>query len=60
MANHDNTGKPAYKGPERRKFSRRFVAERRKEIRWEPNNPNRRQTSGRRASDHLGTLANKR
>ncbi len=60
MANHDNTGKPVYKGPERRKFSRRFVADRRKEIRWEPSNPNRRQMAGRRASDHLGTLANKR
>jgi hypothetical protein len=30
------------------------VADRRKDIRWEPNNPNRRQAVGRRASDHLG------
>jgi len=30
------------------------VADRRKDIRWEPNNPNRRQTVGRRASDQLG------
>ena len=60
MANADNTGKPGYKGQERRKFSRRFIAERRKEIRWEPNNPNRRQNIGRRAADHLGVLGSKR
>jgi len=60
MANADNTGKPVHKGPERRKFSRRFVAERRKDIRWEPNNPNRRQNIGRRAADHLGVLGSKR
>jgi hypothetical protein len=60
MANADNTGKPVYKGSERRKFSRRFIAERRKEIRWEPNNPNRRQSTGRRAADHLGVLGSKR
>jgi hypothetical protein len=60
MANEGNTGKPVHKGPERRKFSRRFVAERRKDIRWEPNNPNRRQNIGRRAADHLGVLGSKR
>ena len=60
MANEGNTGKPAYKGHERRKFSRRFIADRRKEIRWEPNNPNRRQNTGRRAADHLGMLGSKR
>ena len=61
MAKEDNTGKPVYKGPERRKFSRRTIVDRRKEIRWEPNKTNRRQTTGRRASDHLGVLAtNKR
>lgn len=60
MANEGNTGKPAHKGPERRKFSRRFIAERRKEIRWEPDNPNRRQNTGRRAADHLGVLGSKR
>ncbi len=60
MANEDNTGKPVYKGSERRKFSRRFIAERRKEIRWEPNKPNRRESTGRRAVDHLGVLGSKR
>ncbi len=60
MANHDNTGKPVYKGPERRKFPRRTVADRRKEIRWEPNNPNRRHSTGRRAVDQLGVLGSKR
>lgn len=60
MASHYTNGSTGYKGPERRKFSRRSVADRRKEIRWEPNNPNRRQTAGRRASDQLGVLGNKR
>ena len=60
MANKDNTGKPVYRGPERRKVSRRFIAERRKEIRWEPNNPNRRHNVGRRGTDHLGVLGSKR
>ena len=60
MANEDNTGKPGYRGPERRKLPRRFTAERRKDIRWEPNNPNRRQNTGRRATDHLGVLGSKR
>lgn len=60
MANADNTGKPVYKGPERRKFSRRLVAERRKDIRWEPNKHNRRENTGRRAVDHLGVLGSKR
>lgn len=54
MANHIDTVKPAYKGPERRKFSRRTVSDRRKEIRWEPKNPSRRQSAGRRSADHLG------
>jgi hypothetical protein len=60
MANEGNTGRQGYKGPERRKFSRRLTAERRKDVRWEPNNPNRRQRSGRRATDHLGVLGSKR
>jgi hypothetical protein len=60
MANENNTGKPGYKGSERRRFSRRLTAERRKDIRWEPNNPNRRQSTGRRAADHLGVLGSKR
>lgn len=50
-----NTGnKSGYQGSERRKYARRLVAERRKEIRWEPNNPNRRQSAGRRVTDNLG------
>ncbi len=60
MANHRDTDKPVYKGPERRKFARRTVAERRKEVRWEPKNPNRRQSAGRRGTDHLGVQGHKR
>jgi hypothetical protein len=60
MANHVNNGNAGYKGPERRKYARRLITDRRKEIRWEPNNPNRRQSSGRRAVDQLGVLAPKR
>ncbi|BAV34284.1 hypothetical protein SCL_1993 [Sulfuricaulis limicola] len=54
MASHYTNGSTGYKGIERRKFNRRNVADRRKDIRWEPNNPNRRQSTGRRASDQLG------
>ena len=54
MASHYTNGSTGYKGTERRKFNRRNVADRRKDVRWEPNNPNRRQTVGRRASDQLG------
>jgi hypothetical protein len=53
-------GNTDYKGKDRRKISRRNVAERRKEIRWEPKNPNRRQNTGRRASDLLGVNSTKR
>ena len=60
MANPVNHGNGGYKGPERRKYARRLIAERRKEIRWEPKNPNRRQNPGRRAVDRLGVLAPKR
>lgn len=60
MANKDNTGKPVYRGPECRKVSRRFIGERRKEIRWEPKNPNRRQNVGRRGMDQLDGLGSKR
>ena len=61
MADKDNSDKPHYKGPERRKFSRRTQADRRKEIRWEPNKPCRRQATGRRAVDALlGLLGPKR
>ena len=57
MANHGNgAGKSAYQGPERRKYVRRTVADRRKAIRWEPDNPNRRNNPGRRAADALGAL----
>jgi len=55
MANHDNgSGKSTYRGPERRKYARRTMADRRKDIRWEPDNPNRRKNQGRRAADALG------
>jgi hypothetical protein len=54
MASHYTNGSTGYKGLERRKFSRRSLADRRKDIRWEPSNPNRRQNAGRRASDQLG------
>jgi hypothetical protein len=57
MASHGNgTDQPAYKGPERRKYARRTVADRRKAIRWEPDNPNRRSNPGRRAADALGAF----
>ena len=54
MASHYTNGSTGHKGIERRKHNRRNISERRKDIRWEPNNPNRRQTAGRRATDHLG------
>ena len=54
MASHHTNGNAGYKGVERRKFNRRTVADRRKEIRWEPKNPNRRESVGRRATDLLG------
>jgi len=60
MANHRDTDKPVYKGPERRQSARRLTAERRKEVRWEPKTPNRRQSTGRRSTDHLGVQVNKR
>lgn len=54
MASHYTNGSTGHKGVERRKHNRRDISERRKDIRWEPNNPNRRQTTGRRVTDHLG------
>lgn len=54
MASFHTNGHTGYKGVERRKSNRRNVADRRKDIRWEPNNPNRRQSAGRRATDILG------
>lgn len=54
MASIYTNGNTGYKGVERRKFNRRIVADRREEIRWEPKNPNRRQSAGRRATDMLG------
>jgi hypothetical protein len=60
MANHQDTDKPVYKGSERRKFARRLTADRRQEVRWEPDNPNRRRNSGRRTTDHLGVQGRKR
>lgn len=59
MANQTGN-KSGYQGPERRNYARRLVADRRKEIRWEPNNPNRRKSAGRRVIDHLGVLDTKR
>jgi len=60
MADHQDTDKPAYKGNERRKFARRTVADRRKEVRWEPKKPNRRENVGRRSTDRLGVQGHKR
>lgn len=58
MASHGNgSDKPAYQGPERRKHARRTLADRRKEIRWEPGNSNRRNNPGRRATDALGAFS---
>lgn len=42
-----------YKGPERRHGQRRNVADRRQDIRFEPDRENRRKNSGRRKSDRL-------
>ena len=53
MVDRSGTDKPGYKGSERRKIARRYTSDRRKEIRWEPKNPNRRESMGRRASDQL-------
>ncbi|MCR4300586.1 MAG: hypothetical protein NUV51_03175 [Sulfuricaulis sp.] len=60
MANVYTNGNTGYKGIDRRKISRRNVAERRKEIRWEPKKSNRREVVGRRAVDLLGANATKR
>ena len=60
MANVYTNGNTGYKGIDRRKISRRTVAERRKEIRWEPNKSSRREVVGRRAADLLGANATKR
>ncbi len=60
MASYYTNGNTGYKGVDRRKATRRTVADRRKEIRWEPKNPNRRASSGRRAADQLGVLGSKR
>lgn len=60
MANAYTNGNTGYKGVDRRKIGRRNVAERRKEIRWEPKVPNRRQTAGRRTTDLFGVNSIKR
>ena len=60
MANHVGNGNAGYKGPERRKYPRRILSDRRKEVRWEPKKSNRRENPGRRAVDILGVLAPKR
>lgn len=54
MASFYTNGNTGYKGVERRKSNRRNVVDRRKEIRWEPGKPNRRQIQGRRVTDILG------
>lgn len=60
MANKETGNKSGYHGPERRKYARRLVADRRKDIRWEPNNPSRRKSAGRRVIDQLGARDTKR
>ncbi len=60
MANVYTNGNTGYKGVDRRKFNRRIVVDRRKDIRWEPNKSSRRQITGRRATDHLGVNGSKR
>jgi len=41
----------AYKGPERRRSQRRKTADRRQEIRFEPDREDRRKNKGRRKTD---------
>ena len=60
MANFYTNGSTGYKGVDRRKFNRRNVVDRRKDIRWEPNKTSRREIIGRRVTDHLGVNGNKR
>lgn len=56
MANQDGTGRSVFKGTERRKMLRRFIADRRKDVRWEPEKSPRRESSGRRITDKLGVI----
>jgi hypothetical protein len=56
MTNQNGTGRSVYKGTERRKMSRRFTADRRKEVRWEPSKSPRRATAGRRTTDQLSVF----
>lgn len=60
MANVYTNGSTGNKGIERRKFNRRNVVDRRKDIRWEPDKTSRRQATGRRVADQLGVNGNKR
>lgn len=60
MAYKGTNNKSSYQGPERRKYARRLVADRRKEIRWEPNKIIRRKSAGRRVIDQLGASDTKR
>jgi hypothetical protein len=49
----DDTDKPGFNGPERRKKPRRVKNERRERMRWELEHPIRRKSPGRRALDRL-------
>ncbi|GAA4501919.1 hypothetical protein [Pseudaeromonas paramecii] len=47
------SSQPPYTGPERRRGERRQQTDRRKDIRWEPDKEDRRQSPGRRKDDEL-------
>jgi hypothetical protein len=49
----DNTDRPGFKGPERRRKARRTSKDRRANMRWELENPIRRKSPGRRTLDRL-------
>ena len=44
-------GSDGYNGVERRRMERRIKNDQRKQVRWEPNKPDRRKGNGRRAAD---------
>ena len=49
----DDSEETIFKGPERRKKTRRKNVDRRESMRWELDNPIRRKNPGRRAKDRL-------
>jgi hypothetical protein len=53
MPNDDNTDKPGFNGPERRKKARRADKDRRDRMRWDQESPVRRKNPGRRARDGM-------